>query len=483
MLELDPNKEDSVCLIETHGRKKGTYACLSYCWGVSKTQTGQTNRSNLTEHLQEIPLSNLPSTVVDTIRLCHKLGFQYLWVDRLCIIQDDQEDWKREASKMCDIYSKSTLTISAPICSESTQSPIKERYKWWFLNRSNFGIMEFTDEESKSKRSLWLYRKFCGKDPWIFELDWIDFCEVGRDKVSHWLGRGWTFQEWMLSPRVLHIDSMTLWDCFEGYANELNQRDMVEAYLIRNPKGFGKDIEWDLVVREYSKRNIAYEKDRLPALAGLAERYRLATSYTYLAGMWLEEMPVSLLWMTDSDIDSVSADRRELANPTTPSWSWAHYNGPVMFDFNNWHHSAEASIKSHYCRYEPPSSISAVVEAWIDVDGSLSVPRVVKGTDNELLVGNQSWKSTPDNEHWDLEDEIKQDNVQLLLLASAKKACRSLVGDLAKYAALVLQRCGSNDVSPLYFRRVGIARLYISEPNLKKSFEEPLWKKQVVRLV
>lgn len=458
-------------LIETHGMK-GEYASLSYCWGVSKTQAGQTKKSNLSNHLQQIPLSTLPSTVVDTIRLCHKLGLQYLWIDRLCIIQDDRDDWKREASKMCDIYSKATLTISAPICSDSTQSPNTERCNWWYEKQSHFGIMEFTDEGSKSKRSLWLYHKSSRKDPWIFEKDWIDFCELTKDQVSHWLGRGWTFQEWMLSPRVLHIDSMTIWDCFEGYANELNQRGMKEARLTRNPKEFGKDLEWKSMVEEYSKRNIAFEKDRLPALAGLAERYRQETHYTYLAGLWLEEMPVSLLWQADPHIP---ADRRPPTNQKTPSWSWAHCNGPVTLYFNNWEFSAEASIKSHYCRYDPPSSISTVEEAWIDVDGSLSVPSVAIGKeDNQVLVGNQLWKSFPDDRDWEIGDAINQGHIKLLLLVSPKEGGED-------YGALVLQRCGSHGASPLCFRRVGIAELKRSE--WEKPYEEPLWEKQVVRLV
>lgn len=474
MLELNPNQENGIRLIETRDGEKGTYACLSYCWGISKTQAGQTKRSNLSRHLKGISLSKLPNTVVDAIHLCHKLGFQYLWVDRLCIIQDDKEDWAREASKMCDIYSRSTLTISVPICRKSSQSPLEERHKWWLRKQSHFGIIEFTDEKSNSKSSLWLHRRFRQRDPWVFEEEWRLFCEVSKDK-NHWLGRGWTFQEWMLSPRVLHIDGMTIWDCFNGYANELNQRVMGESKLVRNPKEFGKGILWSSMVEEYSKRNIAYEEDRLPALAGLAERYRQETHYTYLLGMWLEEMPFLLLWQADT---RNFASRRKLANQTAPSWSWAHHNGPVIVFFNDEDYYAEASIESHYCRYEPPSSISTVVEAWIDIYGSLSVPRVVLGQeDDELLVGNQSWDSFPDNEDWDLDDAIEKGNIQLLLLVSAKGSSDMPV----KQAALVLQRCGSNDVSPSCFRRVGIAQQYWFDS--KKSVEEPLWKKQVVRLV
>lgn len=483
MLELDPNNEDGVCLVETHDLDQETleYACLSYCWGISKTQAGQTNKSNLTNYLKGIPLHNLPSTIMDTIRLCRRLGFRYLWVDRLCIIQDDKEDWAKEASKMCDIYSGSKLTISAPICSESSQSFLEERLGKWFPGQSQSGILEFSDEKSNLKSSLWLNNEGYHGGPWIFEQDWTSFCNKPKDE-THWLGRGWTFQEWMLSPRVLHIDSMTIWDCFNGYANELNQRGMREAYLKRNPREFGLGISWRSIIEEYSTRHIAYERDRLPALAGLAEHYRRKTGYTYLAGMWLEQMPLSLLWLPNP---YHPAERRELASQTTPSWSWAHCNRPVAHslldvihsaDFDDF--SAEASIESHYCRYEPPSSISMVMEAWIDVDGPLSVPRLVAVDYNTILVGKQSWLSASDNKDMDLEDAIKQDNVQLLLLASAEEPLEE--GDV-KNVALVLQRCGSNDARPLCFRRVGIAFQNVYKS--KMPVEGPLWEKQVVRLV
>lgn len=466
MLELDPNKEDGVCLIETHGRKKGTYACLSYCWGVSKTQTGQTNRSNLSDHLQGIPLNKLPSTVADTIRLCHKLGFQYLWVDRLCIIQDDEKDWAKEASKMCDIYSGSELTISVPICSESSQSFLEERLGRWFPQQCQFGIMEFPNEKSNLKSSLWMRPFSLGTGPWVFEEDWKWFCDLEKNE-SHWLGRGWTFQEWMLSPRVLHIDSMTIWDCFDGYANELSQRGMRAAHLIRNPREFGRGISWTSMVEEYSKRGIAYEKDRLPALAGLAERYRQETHYTYLAGIWLEEMPFSLLWQADP---RHSTNRRQPANQVTPSWSWAHCNDPVRYMLDRKSY-AEASIESYYCRYEPPSSISTVVEAWIDVEGYLG--DVTRARHSEVLVGDERWESFLDDKDWETGDAAEQCNVKLLLVSRKE--------DREEFGALVLHRCRLNDDSPLCFRRVGIAGLKWYGSN--ESFEEPLWKKQVVRLV
>lgn len=120
-----------VRLVENQDETRGVYACLSYCWG--ECQAGQANSSNLLSNLEGIPLDDLPSTIVDALWLCHRLRIRYLWVDRLCIKQDDEKDWSEQASRMCEVYSRSALTISVPVCEDSSQS---------FLGRRRLGFKE-----------------------------------------------------------------------------------------------------------------------------------------------------------------------------------------------------------------------------------------------------------------------------------------------------------------------------------------------------
>lgn len=105
----------------------------------------------------------------------------------------------------------------------------------------------------------------------------------------------------MLLPRILHVDTMILWDCFEGHANKLNRRHVEQVEFSRNPTSSvetsrGESLLWGQVVNEYSQREVLYKRDRLPALARLTARFAQARGYTYLAGLWLKEMPRSLLW-------------------------------------------------------------------------------------------------------------------------------------------------------------------------------------------
>lgn len=482
---LDSRDENlNVQLVETGGKMEGKYACLSCCWGFpsQENQIGQTLCKNIEQYKEAIPLQELPNTIVDALRLCCKLGFEFLWVDRLCIVQDRDtitgtDDWKIEASKMCDYYSKSALTISVPICSESSQSFLAERQEGLREQRGSV-MVEYQDEESQAKGSLWLTSyHHVKKSSWFLENDWFDLAEMRSNMRNGWLGRGWTFQEWMLSPRVLHINGLTLWDCFNGYANELDHREIREATLQRSPNQFGKNLSWNSIVKEYSKRQVTKATDWLLALAGLAESYRAVTGWTYLAGIWEQEFPCSLLWQAEHH---ASADRRKLTSQTTPSWSWAHSSGPVFCSYNNYFFSAKASLSGYKCEYDPPDSISTVVEAWLDLDGPLSA--VQRQQSKEVEAGDEWWKSVSDDGNEYSQEAIDQGAIKLFLLARSNERYG---GDKA-YGALVLHECGWKDDGRSVFRRVGVTSLGWfgnTYTGLMPPGEGPLWEQRSIRII
>lgn len=472
---LDPSDEkNGVRLIETRGKMQGTYACLSYCWGGLE-QIGQTTRNNLPAQLESIPFKSLPCTVVDAIRLCYKLGFRYLWVDRLCIVQDHEADWLKEASKMCDIYSRSALTISVPICTESSQSFLEERRRG-FQEQTQFSTITHTDQESRYKCEFWLTSsKLTREDgPWFLENDWILFCDGHSKRGNRWLERGWTFQEWMLSPRVLHIDSITLWDCFDGYANELNRRRMNNSCLMRDPRGFGEGISWDSIVAEYSKRHITRNEDRLPALAGLAARYAQVTGRTYLCGVWREDLPRSLLWERKESISLRNASRE------TPSWTWAAFDGAVWYDpFNEARRfTARAFISSTFCQYNTPESFSAVKKAWIDIDSRviLVTDQKAEGEWMEIKAGSERWHLLTDLEDGLPHDLLAQGNIYLLVVGAGRWNGETRCG------ALVLHGCGWDD-GRRCFRRLGIAHRRSRTDEVRPREFGASWETQTIRLV
>lgn len=109
LLYLDPSPTAAlkVKIIETNGTE--IYAALSYCWG--KDSSMQLLRSTIDAWKEELPFDQLPQTIRDAIVTTKRLGLEYLWVDRICIIQDDREDTKKELSAMAKIYQRSFLTM------------------------------------------------------------------------------------------------------------------------------------------------------------------------------------------------------------------------------------------------------------------------------------------------------------------------------------------------------------------------------------
>ncbi|KAL0936126.1 heterokaryon incompatibility protein [Colletotrichum truncatum] len=105
--------EDRVRLALSESLSADTqYVALSHRWGTGETCC--TERQNLDDMVQNgILTSQLPATFRDAVHVTRGLGFSHIWVDSLCIIQDDKEDWKREAQRMAIIYDNAVCTIAA----------------------------------------------------------------------------------------------------------------------------------------------------------------------------------------------------------------------------------------------------------------------------------------------------------------------------------------------------------------------------------
>jgi hypothetical protein len=87
------------------------YVSLSHCWGKARAIT--TTSETLVKNSQIITWDCLPKTFQDAVTIVRRLGLKYLWIDSLCIIQDDPEDWSRESGKMVAVYQNAYLTIAA----------------------------------------------------------------------------------------------------------------------------------------------------------------------------------------------------------------------------------------------------------------------------------------------------------------------------------------------------------------------------------
>ncbi|KAF4633388.1 hypothetical protein G7Y89_g4725 [Cudoniella acicularis] len=106
-------RENRIYLIHTV-QNPGTqlqYATLSHCWGaIDFFKLCQDNFQDLQEC---VPEKELTGTFRDAVYVTRYLGLEYLWIDSICIIQDDEQDWEREPALMSGVYGGSTINIAA----------------------------------------------------------------------------------------------------------------------------------------------------------------------------------------------------------------------------------------------------------------------------------------------------------------------------------------------------------------------------------
>ncbi|KAF4460078.1 HET-domain-containing [Fusarium albosuccineum] len=310
------------------------YACLSYCWGGPQKLVC-TSASFKPTQSWNIPSANLPPGFVDTFKVALQLGFLYVWIDSLCIIQDDEEDTDKEILQMPSIYKNASLTI----CASSSSSC----YQGFLHPRTDFSELK-------------LPLRIPGGQVGSIRLDSFSWLEPGA--IEPLAFRAWAFQEWRLSPRILEYGSRAVrWICYccHGYGgrnaipingfDDRNRQDAVppriySLFACLNSRGFrnvpvSKEIldgAWAAIVFQYSSLNLTFPGDRLAAISGVATELQELTGVQYLAGLWNNErLPLQLHWWVKTPLNKLQG-RPEKAR--TPSWSWAGIDDHVMFKYS-----------------------------------------------------------------------------------------------------------------------------------------------------
>ncbi|KAI1416501.1 HET-domain-containing protein [Hypoxylon sp. FL1857] len=359
----------------------GRYAVLSHCWGTQLSCT--INTYNLSERKQGISWAELPPTFQDAIHYCLELGIFYLWIDALCILQDDQNDWQIESARMADIYQNSYISLAATSSDCDTGGCFPKQP----MARTEHSF-EALSETGRVYQIL-IRRQFS---------HWSTPQNDLSKQDNPLLSRGWVFQERVLAPRVLHFCSDELvWECgeqiccecgsmpesqslkmqftlatrlkseeelaeseYEGkqdrldqwrtrhqMSNKMGEGNNSKPNSTEDPHSFShlrypqlKELfelspkpslqlaisQWHHIVEQYSPLVLTRDTDRLPALSGLAERM---TPYLgkYLAGLWDRSFLRDLTWR----VDKLPLGLGPPAKRKVPSWSWVSVNTGVSF--------------------------------------------------------------------------------------------------------------------------------------------------------
>ena len=276
-----------------------------------------------------IEVDKMPQTIQDAVASTIALGFDYLWVDCLCILQGNKKDWLDEGSKMCEIYGNATLTISA-----SDSQNCRDGFLVLRTPMQREGVVLPCPDKAGNMGHL----HFCAPGTRFEEM-------VGRGPVAR---RAWCLQERQISRQVLHIcRGEVFFECARGMryeserspGSEYDPNDLWNRFHVshevvgpyehhRKPSADVYNVlSWYGIVEDYSRRDLAFTEDKLAAIAGLARRAQLIIGDEYLAGLWKHRLHIGLAWQISEKVRSTKATAYR-----APSWSWASIDGPVSYD-------------------------------------------------------------------------------------------------------------------------------------------------------
>ncbi|KAK4208390.1 heterokaryon incompatibility protein-domain-containing protein [Rhypophila decipiens] len=353
LIDLGPSSEktDHVRLIETWNlpaplaAEPYRYIALSYRWGEGNRLL--TTKATYSQRQTAIEVQAIPKTIRDAVLVTRRLGIRYLWVDALCIIQDDEQDWKKEAARMGDIYMNALCTIAAHAA-----------------DHADCGFLQEALERE-------LVVACGGKNSQAFLASKGTYARHHLDRTEL-SSRGWVMQERILSPRTIHFgkagalyfetrdkvehievgkesgyrpfpglrDALGVLDKLQGEQDEAPSLSTLQVnlvpFLTRNNIGEKVTVlmspdelvynGWYELVTRYSACLLTENKDKLVALSGIVRKCQQVNKDRYVSGIWLhpDHFHVCLLWLGNGKEPLVTGTG-------APSWSWASILGKVQY--------------------------------------------------------------------------------------------------------------------------------------------------------
>ncbi|KAG4438146.1 hypothetical protein IFR05_006357 [Cadophora sp. M221] len=416
---------DKISEPERRQKDSSRYMALSYCWGSAEESSRllKTTHSTIGERLTAIKFETMPLAVQDAVTVARTLQIQYIWIDSLCIIQDDAEDWQIESSRMADIFSNAYLTIVAAVGSSCHDS---------FLYREPNQLS--CDVKVKSHVLGTLDGQFSlrSRRP------------RGTEKMSEivdskWISRGWTFQEERLARRVLMFGKNKFFlDC-----RTIERAEDTEYYRLR-PDWVGSvcgipseengairaskysqmrstSDHWQTLCSHYSYRELTFAADKLPAISGIASKFSEKLGGSYLAGLWKDYLMHDLFWY------STHPTIRPL-NYRAPSWSWASVDRKISYPF--WRTCGSNECEMYCTILDAQVTIHGLDPFGAVIDGSLKI----QGTllEMEAYQRPESKSSLP---QWILHFQ----NLEIAL--AAPDSAKLDPGESKMYWALLFAKC------------------------------------------
>ncbi|KAH6843171.1 heterokaryon incompatibility protein-domain-containing protein [Chaetomium sp. MPI-CAGE-AT-0009] len=390
----EPQLEQRVYLLETaKATPTGRYTTLSHRWGP--TEQFRLAQHTYPQLIEGVPLGSLPRLIQDAIFVSLELGIRYIWIDLLCIYQDEDNiaDWQHESTLMNQVYSNTFCNISAGDANGCLESMFAFRDTDIFLPQTlelKIGPHDDGDDsgDSGGSHGTQLFRVY-DDDYW--------YRSISSALVNT---RAWVLQERVLSPRVLQFDRrQVLWECLEKSATETcpsripGQLVGVGHRIFKNrfptlpqqtttiggtPNNGELAVDvlhtWTCLVKEYTTCGLTVPSDKLIAISGVAKHLAGLAQCDYVAGLWRSHLEGELLWFVQHS--GLPGKTSRPAQYRAPSWSWASIEGAVEPGFSSMH-GLLIRVEDVHLEYLTDDVFGAVTRGRLRLRGPLRQFQVV----------------------------------------------------------------------------------------------------------
>lgn len=361
LLAVDGSTPDIRLCLAADLLNKPRYLALSHTWGERRKRLKAMPlllKNNMSARKERIPWDELTKTFQDAITITKELGLQYIWIDSLCIVQDDKEDWASEAGRMAFVYSNAYLVVAATASETGDDGCFRTRCP--SHNIAACGAYE-------NVSNVHVQRQVCHRT----------ICEWQAISTSMpLLDRAWCFQERLLATRILHYtEDEVMWECQECLwceCDAIKHEDHTSNFKIAHAEAMvsfdyqTRVKSWAKVLTEYSQRSLTVGTDRLPGISGIAKAIALPEMGRYLAGLWESQLPQALLWSYGRNVVDRPDVQSRSAEYQAPTWSWASTSTAVR----TYHESSSKAV----CRVIEICCTPAMVDPFGHIlDGHLKI--------------------------------------------------------------------------------------------------------------
>ncbi|KAK6827515.1 HET-domain-containing protein [Apiospora arundinis] len=332
---------DTISLVDSQVAAGQDYVALSHCWGRHPEHVPRLEHKTEAKLRAGVELSFLPKTFQHAVAITRRLGYRFLWIDSLCIVQDSTDDWKDQAKIMALVYTNSVFTIAALKSSGSTEG-------CYTKERNPLRLRPCVSEDLGVTVSSWNPGRL-----WEVEVNTSGY---GASPLH---SRAWVVQERYSAPRTLLYGANGIyWECRCAQASEAHYCDVAwddesnkKTWLQRlevgntgalqqsgwDTKRDSKVITWKDhwigLLKAYSSCELTVKSDKIIAVTGLISEIerRSKVRPRCILGLWDYDLPGMALWYRsrdsmNSDIDFVGRLKNNM-----PTWTWASVEGRCSY--------------------------------------------------------------------------------------------------------------------------------------------------------